>query len=264
MPFLLAVAQLRAVRADKAANLQSIAGAMEKAASAGAQAILFPELALTGYVIHDDIRPLAEPRTGPSLKQLGELARRHALLTICGWPETDGSDRIYNSAAVIERDGSLLAAYRKTHLWDKEVDVFAAGDRLAAFDTSLGRIGVAICYDMEFPETARLLALDGARIVLTPTATTDPFAGYQAVYTRARAMENSIYVATANTVGEFDGRQFFGESSLVDPSGHVMQMAGRSDEILLGEIDLGLPHPAVASLRYLASRRPELYRGLAD
>ena len=262
MPFKLAVAQLSAVRADKDANLEKIAGAMGEAATAGAQAILFPELSLTGYVLTDEVRAIAEPANGPTLQRLGELARRHGMLTVIGWPEASEGGLVYDSAAVIERDGSLLETYRKTHLWDKEVTVFAAGDRLAAVDTSLGRIGVAICYDMEFPETARLLALDGARIVLTPTATTDPFAPYQAVYTRARAMENSIYVATANTVGDFDGHHFFGESSIVGPAGEVLRMAGRQDEILVGEVDLVSPHPATAQLRYLSNRRPELYRGL--
>jgi len=261
-PFLLAIAQLSAVRADKDANVAKMAAAMEKAASAGAEAILFPELSLTGYVLTDEVMPMAEPAKGPRFEKLALLAQRLGLLTIFGWPEATESGLIYDSAAVIERDGSLLHTYRKTHLWGKEADLFAAGDRLSAFDSSLGRIGVAICYDMEFPETARLLALDGARIVLSLTATTDPFAPYQAVYTRARAMENSIYVATANTVGELDGRHFFGESSIVDPAGEVIRMAGRTDEVLVGSVDLTSSHPSTAALRYLASRRPELYGGL--
>lgn len=263
MPFLLAVAQLSAVRADKDANLKRMAAAMQQAASAGAQAILFPELALTGYVLTNEVTDLAEPLTGPSLHALASLARTFGLLTVCGWPEAADSGLIYDSAAVIERDGSVLSAYRKTHLFGDEGNVFAAGDRLTAIDTSLGRIGVAICYDMEFPETARLLALDGARMVLTPTASTDPYAPYQAVYTRARAMENSVHIATANTVGELDGRHFFGESSIVDPAGVVIRMAGHEDEILIGDVDLSAPPAATASLRYLANRRPELYGGLS-
>ncbi|MDQ6882992.1 MAG: carbon-nitrogen hydrolase family protein [Candidatus Dormibacteraeota bacterium] len=261
-PFLLAVAQLGAVRADKDANLQHMAAAMHEAASAGAQAIVFPELSLTGYVLGDDVYALAEPRTGPSLQRLSALARESGLLTVYGWPESSEDGPIYDSAALIERDGSLLDVYRKTHLFGREAELFAAGERLSAIDTSLGRIGVAICYDLEFPETARLLALDGARILVTLTASTDPYAPYQAVYTRARAMENSIYVATANTVGELDGRHFFGESSIVDPTGGVIAMAGRQDKVLIGEVDLTAPHPAAEALRYLQNRRPELYGGL--
>lgn len=184
--FLLAIAQLSAVPANKDANLERIDRAMRQAASAGAQAIVFPELFLTGNVLSDELKPLAEPLTGPNLQRLAGLARRHGLLTVCGWHEAAGTGLMYNSAAVIDRDGSLLGAYHKTHLLDRESDIFAAGDRLAVFDTSLGRIGVAICYDMEFPKTARVLALDGARIVVAPTASKDPYAVYQAVYTRAR------------------------------------------------------------------------------
>jgi len=263
-PFLLAVAQLSPARLDKQANLERIERTMRKAAAAGAQAILFPELFVTGYFLTDTLAGLAEPADGPSLQRLSSLARRHSLLTVCGWPETNGAGLPYNSAVIVERDGAILGRYRKTHLFGREPEFFAPGDRLETFDTSIGRIGVAICYDMEFPETARVLAIDGAAIVLTPTASMDPYAAYQAVYTRARAMENSIYVATANTVGTLDRFHFFGESSVVGPNGDVIDIADGEERTLIAQIDLSQLPLADASLRYLVNRRPELYRRLSS
>jgi predicted amidohydrolase len=261
-PFLLAVVQITPARLDKEANLGRIESAMQQAAGAGGRAILFPELFLTGYFLSEQLAGLAEPPDGPSLRRLSALARRYGLLTICGWPEATGRPLLYNSAIIIERDGSVVGCYRKTHLFGREPDFFAGGDRIQAFDSSVGRIGILICYDMEFPETARILALDGAAILLTPTANMDPYAAYQAVYTRARAMENGVYVATANTVGDLDGFHFFGESSVIGPHGNVMEIAGADERILMVSIDPARTPTADATLRYLVHRRPELYRRL--
>ncbi len=262
-PFLLGVAQLTPARLDKEANLARIEATMSQVASAGGQAILFPELFLTGYFLSAQLGSLAEPPDGPSLRRLSALARRHSMLTVCGWPEATGGPLLYNSAIIIERDGTVVGCYRKTHLFGREPDFFVGGDRLQAFDTSVGRIGVLICYDMEFPETARILALDGAAILLTPTANMDPYSAYQSVFTRARAMENGVYVATANTVGDLDGFHFFGESSVIGPEGNVIEMAGAKDGILMVSIDTARTLAADATLRYLVHRRPELYRRLS-
>jgi 5-aminopentanamidase len=262
--FLLGVAQLTPARLDKDANLERVASAMQQVADAGGQLIVFPELFLTGYFLGEQLVGLAEPLDGPSVQRLSELARRHQLLTICGWPEAAGEPRPYNSAVVIERDGSIIGRYRKTHLFGREPEFFTAGDRLAAFDTSVGRIGVLICYDLEFPETARILALEGATVLLAPTANMDPYAAYQAVYTRARAMENGVFVATANTVGQLDRSHFFGESSVVGPGGEVLEVAGADERILLVSVDPSRVPPADPTLRYLERRRPELYHGLTQ
>ena len=262
--FLLGVAQLAPARLDKDANLERIASAMQQTADAGVQMIVFPELFLTGYFLGEQLAGLAEPLDGPSLRRLAELARRHHLLTICGWPEAAGEPRPYNSAVVLERDGTIIGHYRKTHLFGREPEFFAAGDRLGAVDTSLGRIGVLICYDLEFPEPARILALDGAKVLLAPTANMDPYAAYQWVYTRARAMENGVYVATANTVGQLDGLHFFGQSSVVSPGGEVLEIACADERLLMVSVDPSRVPPTDPTLRYLERRRPELYRGLAQ
>ncbi|HYM51443.1 MAG TPA: nitrilase-related carbon-nitrogen hydrolase [Candidatus Limnocylindrales bacterium] len=260
-PFTLAVAQLRAEPLNKDANLGRIEAAMREAAARGAGAILFSELFLTGYLLTDALAGLAEPVDGPGIARLSRLARTFGLLTVCGFPEAAGPNR-YNSAVLIERDGTILGTYRKTHLFGREPEYFTPGDRVEAVTTSLGRLGVLICYDIEFPETVRLLAVDGARLVLTATANMTPYEPYQAVYTRARAMENGIYFAIANTTRDLGPFHFFGESAIVDPDGEPIDRAGSEERILYAPIDLERV-PEDPEVRYLGHRRPELYQRLA-
>jgi predicted amidohydrolase len=236
---------------------------MEEAAQEGASAIVLPELFLTGYQLAESLRVLAEPLEGPSLQRLAGLARRHRMLTVCGWPEAaDGV--LYNSACVIDADGEVQGRYRKTHLFGGEPEFFAPGDQLMPFDTSLGRIGVLICYDLEFPEPARTLALEGATLVVTSTASKDPYAAYQGIYARARAMENGVYVAAANTVGDLGPCHFFGMSLVVDPGGRVLAEADQQERLLFAPIDLSRVPPADPSVQYLPHRRPDLYARLTE
>lgn len=263
--FTLALAQAEAVRYDKDANLAKAERLMGRAAERGAKAILFPEMFLTGYTVWERVAELAEPLDGPSIRRLAGLAGRFGMHVVCGFPEErpEPGAGPYNSACVIGADGSILGAYRKTHLFDREPRYFSPGEELLVFDTSVGPVGVAICYDLEFPEVARLLALRGARLILNPTANMDPYAEYQEVYLRARAMENGVYVATANTVGEDGTYRYFGESAAVDPRGRVLCRGGSGEELLLAEIDLGA-RPADENLEYLGRRRPDLYGMLVE
>lgn len=260
--FRLAIAQAEAVRYDKDANLARAEELMARASSQEAQAILFPELFLTGYTVWDRVAELAEPPEGPSIRRLAELAGRFKQVVVCGFPERRPGFHPYNSACIIGPDGAIVGTYRKTHLFDREPEFFSPGETLPVFDTAFGPVGVAICYDLEFPEVSRALALQGARIVLNPTANMQPYAEYQAVYLRARAMENEIHVAAANTVGDDGTYRYFGESAAVDPYGTVLCRAGSGEELLVAEIDLegGLSDQ---NLGYLGRRRPDLYRTLA-
>lgn len=236
---------------------------MATASAEGAQAILFPELFLTGYLVDDRLGDLAEPTQGPSVTRLAEMSKTHQLLSVVGFPEV-GRGVIYNSACVIERDGSILGVYRKTHLFGDEPEAFTSGDGFMSFDTSIGRIGILICYDIEFPESARSLALDGVGIVLTPTASMEPFEAEQDLYARVRARENGIFVAIANHVGHDRRYRYFGRSTAVDPRGKVLGRAGSSEELLVVDIHL----PDVEAVRgkspYLTRRQPSLYGLLGE
>lgn len=260
--FILALAQASSVLYDKEKNLLKAEKFMVDASARGAKAILFPEMFSTGYMTWDRVSDLAEPLNGPLVKRLALLARQYGLLTVCGFPEKNSKTKPYNSACVIDSDGSVLGSYHKTHLFSNEPDVFTPGEDIKAFNTSLGRIGVMICYDTEFPETARLLALDGVQLILAPTANMEPYSQFQSVFLRARAMENGICAATTNTIG-YDGTyHYFGQSAAADPEGRLLCLGGSDEELLFAEINLTAIPPKDASLQYLNHRRPELYNKL--
>jgi 5-aminopentanamidase len=259
----LALAQVRSVYYEKAPNLERAERAMREAAAGGADAIVFPEMFLTGYFVWDRVTELAEPLDGASIQRLQRLSAEHRLLTVCGFPELGADGAVHNTACVIDGDGRLLGGYRKTHLFAEEPEVFSAGERFEVFDTSMAPIGVLICYDVEFPETVRALALGGARVVLVSTANMEPYQESQEVYLRSRALENGVFVAAANTIGEDERYRYFGQSAVADPGGRIIARAGDDEEIVIADLDLAETTEAQRSSPYLDRRRPSLYATLA-
>jgi len=254
----LALAQTEPVRYDKAANLRRAETLMAEARKQGANAIVFPELFLTGYMVWDRLGELAETAPGPLIGRLAQMAKAYGLLSIVGFPER-GDGLIYNSACVIESDGALLGVYRKTHLFADEPAAFAPGSSLATFDSSIGRIGILICYDVEFPECARTLALGGAQLILVPTANMEPFAVDQDLYARTRARENGLFVAIVNAVGADERYRYFGRSTVTGPAGEVLGLAAAAEQLLVVDIDPAAVQASQQSSPYLSRRRPELY-----
>jgi predicted amidohydrolase len=263
-PFTLALAQAEATRYDKQANLAKAAQMVAEAADRGARAIVFPEMFLTGYTVWDRVAELAEPLDGSSVRALAEVARRHGIVLACGFPEAspDGGPPL-NSVCLIESDGTILGSYHKIHLFSEEPRAFNPGGDFPVFDTSLGRVGLLICYDVEFPEAPRLLTLRGAKLLLASSANMEPYAPYQSVFVRARAMENGVYVALANTVGDDGSYIYVGESIVADPEGQVLCHGGSKEEMLFAEINLDRVPPEDVNVHYLGRRRPEMYGELA-
>ncbi|WP_027364381.1 carbon-nitrogen hydrolase family protein [Desulfotruncus alcoholivorax] len=257
--FILALAQTGAVLYDKEQNIKKAEVLMSAAASGGARAIIFPEMYLTGYMVYDRLAELAEPLDGIYIGKLAALARRFNLVTVCGFPETNPGALPYNSACVIEADGTILGCYRKTHLFGEESKYYTPGREFYVFETSLGELGVMICFDSEFPEVSRILTLQGAKLIVSPTANMDPYSEYQSVYIRSRAMENGVFVAIANTVGADEKFSYFGQSSVADPVGRLLCTGGPGEELLLADIDLNLVRVRDEALNYRKHRRPQLY-----
>lgn len=267
-----AVAQTDPIIRDRAANLSVIEGMTRQAAAGGAQLILFPECALTGYgyATADEALEDAESIPGPATKQLAQLAAEVDIHIVFGMIERDG-DRIYNSAAILGPDG-LVGVYRKTHLPFEVLDRFAApGDLgLPVFDTPLGRIGVLICYDLRFPEPARILALRGADIILHPTNLPYGGAPQPEFMYQTRAAENRVWVLSADRVGTERGITFIGRSAIVDPTGkRLREGSGESQELLMAEIEPAsarnkdlIFEPGVYELHPFKDRRPDLYEEL--
>lgn len=248
---------------DIAAGLARLEAAAGRAAAAGAALLVTPEMFLTGYAIGAAAAArLAEPADGPAAAAASGIARRHGIALLYGWPERGADGRVYNAAQLLGADGAALAGYRKTHLFGA-VDraQFRAGDRLSPV-VELGglRVAVAICYDIEFPEVARSLALAGAEAILVPTANMTPFESVATRLVPARAEESTVFVAYANYVGRERDFAYCGLSCVVAPDGRDLARAGDGETLLVAELERGRLDAARTQLGYLRDRRPELYR----
>ena len=259
--------QGRAKNGDVKYNLGNMKKRVVGAAAAGAQLLIFPELFLSGYQVPgDEMKRLAEEREGPSFLELSQTARESTIAVLYGYPEVDhssGAPVYYNSAQLIDRDGTSLVNYRKTHLWISPVQpqyeaVFTAGSKLEDPVTCCGlNIGVLICMDLFFSEPLRCLALAGANFIAVPTANSLQYNRRRSNFiVPTRALDNGAYVALVNHVGGgLDGCTQF-----CDPEGTVVVYAGSDSEeaLLLGNVSL----PVVCRVNYLARRRPELYTAI--
>jgi 5-aminopentanamidase len=231
--------QMEARAGDVEANLALIEEAAERAAAAGADLLAAPELAVTGYGAGDAIRALAEPPDGPQARRLGDISARLGIALVAGFAERDGAT-IWNSALLLDR-GRLVQCYRKRQLWgDYEKALFSASDACGEPVEVAGlKVGLAVCYDIEFPETARRLALAGAELILVPTAL--PHDGSAAFISEkilpVRAFENQVFVAYADHAGN-DGRfAYAGRSCIVAPDGSDLARAGPdAAELLIAEV----------------------------
>lgn len=257
---------------DTAHNLAAIDRLVRKAAAQGAEIVILPELADSGYVFRDraELETLAgEVPAGRSAQNLIALAQDLNIHIVSGIAERDG-DAFYNAAILCGPEG-YIGKYRKLHLWNAENSVFARGDcGIPVFDIGHGRIGIAICYDGWFPEVFRALAHAGAELVCVPTNWV-PMPGSEnqpdamaTVLARAAAHSNGLYIACADRIGTERGQPFLGRSLIVDPQGWPIAGPASIDgeEILLAQVDLS----GVAGKRTLNSfnhvlgdRRTDVY-----
>ncbi len=252
---------------DVAANLATIAAQAARAAADGARLLIVPEMFLSGYNIGPAaIAERAEAADGASAESIAEVAARHDLAILYGYPERAG-DAIYNAAQLIDRDGARLANYRKTHLFsDIDHDAFSPGDDNAVLAELDGwRVGILICYDVEFPENVRRLALAGADFVAVPTALMPPYDFVATHLVPARAFENGVFVAYANRCGRENDLAYLGRSCIVGPDGRDLARADAAGEALItATLERALLDEWRAINTYLADREPALYRALAS
>ena len=266
----IALAQIGCAVGNKARNMRTMVTYIAEARKQKADLILFPELALTGYVTKDRTYELAETIPGPTTEKMERLAKENHLHIVFGMiekiPEAEGV--IHNSAVLVSPKG-LVGRYRKmylpTHSVFEEKRYFRQGYETPVFDTPIGRIGMIICYDIFFPETTRLLRVKGAELIACISASPSVRRNYFEILTAARALENTVYVAYANLVGIEDGLQFWGGSRVIAPNGRVLAQAKCDEEdFILSSVDYtDIPRTQtfVPTLRDL---RPELFTELGD
>lgn len=246
-----------------ATNLAGIDVAAAAAADRGARILVCPEMSATGYNIGTAVAERAEPYDGPIAQAVISIARAHQIAIVYGYPEQEreGSP-IYNATAAIDRDGSMLANYRKTHLFG-ELDRrhFTPGQQLVVqFHLDGLRCGLVTCYDVEFPETARAHAVVGADWLIVPTGLMHPFAQVADTLIPARAIENQLFITYANRIGHERDIEYCGRSCVVAPDGSVLARAGELPALLFAELDLAQAARSRALYTYLADRRTDLYR----
>jgi omega-amidase len=222
-----------------------------------------PELGVTGYSVGARFFDLAEPwPDGTCLRRLAALAAELDVVLVAGYAEASvTAGVIHDSAAVFERDGTPLISYRKTHCLDTELSYFANGDALPLVETSVGRLGIMICWDAAFPEVARTHTLAGADLLVTIGAWEDPYVGDWELVVRARAYDNVIPLIAVNRTGADGSAHFSGHSCVIDCLGRpVAALGDEEDGLLVGSVDFATTRQTRAGYgSQLRDRRPELY-----
>jgi N-carbamoylputrescine amidase len=267
----IALAQL-ASSPDREANLARALETMTAARAAGADLIAFPEVILDlffpQYPGDEKALALAEPIPGPTTERISARARELGLVTVFNLYELDERGRRFDSSPVFDADGSLLGVTRMIHITDyegfHEKDYYHPGDQgVPVYQTRVGKIGIAICYDRHYPEVMRALGVAGAELVVIPQAGTVgewPEGLYEAEV-RTAAFQNGYFTALANRVGVEGKLHFAGESFAVDPEGRVIAR-GKSleEDLVITDVDLSLCAVSTARRLFWRDRRPELYR----
>jgi predicted amidohydrolase len=266
-----ACAQIAPSVDDPRGNRSLTRDAVREAVSAGARLVVLPELATSGYVFEsaDEARAAAEPADGPTLRAWAHEAARGDAVVVGGFCELGDDGLLYNSAAVVDA-GGVVAVYRKLHLWDREQLVFEPGREPApVVVTRAGRIGVGVCYDLNFPEVARGLALAGADLVALPTnfprsPRPEGERPIEVTLAMATAHLNHVFIAVCDRTGAERGVDWVGGSVVCDEWGWVL--AGPPEDfgpgLVLADCDLARARDKAWNERndVLRDRRPELYR----
>ena len=223
-----------------AANLATIEQHCQSTQSLDIDVVVFPELFLTGYNIGDRVEALAEEIDGPSVRRLQEIAATRSVAIITGFAERRGTE-LYNSAIAIDAYGQIVGHHHKVFLFgQKEKQTYRAGVKFPVFKLA-GRVcGLAICYDIEFPEVARDMKKNGAEIIFVPTANMEPYFEVPTTLVRSRALENGVAIVYANICGMEGDQRYTGLSGVVLPDGKDLARAGRDDCVLVCDVGPGL------------------------
>lgn len=270
---IVACAQIAPIVANVTHNRQVSNAAIARAADLGAQVVVLPELAQSGYVFNDKAEALsvAEDLDGPTVQGWRALAEARGIVVVAGICERLSSTEVANSAVMIEPDGRITA-YRKAHLWNKETLIFTPGtEQPPVVDTVFGRIAVMICYDQELPEWVRLTAMQNTQLLCVPVnwpnlprpETERPS---EIVRAQANAAINHLFLAVCDRCGEERGVDWVGGSSIIDVDGYPVEgaISNPVEHVLTARLELSKADDKWISdyNHVLEDRRPALYSGL--
>lgn len=268
MKFLTALLQMNS-SLEKEESLAKAKKNIEEASRKGADFVMLPEMWNCPYA-NKYFRDYSEPEGGAAYTFLSEMAKETSTYIIGGTIPEEDSGNIYNTCFVFDRDGLCIGKHRKAHLFDvqlpgkiafMESKTLTPGDKTTVVDTEFCKVGIAICYDVRFPDMFRKMALEGAKFIALPAAFSDSTGkAHWDTVMKARAIDNQVYFAAVspgkNPAGLFVAH---GHSCLVDPWGRLLCEAGEGEEILYGEVDLDYEEEIRGQLPLLKHRREELY-----
>jgi predicted amidohydrolase len=266
-----ALAQISCKIGDKEHNLDVMKRNIKQAKNQGANLIVFPELALTGYVCRDTLYELAEPvPEGESIRRLAEIAKKEAIHVVFGALERSEKAHatLYNTAVLLGPNG-FIGKYQKMHLPThsvfEEKRYFRLGYQTPVFETEIGKLGLIICYDVFFPEITRLLRLKGSQLIVCISASPGIRRTFFETLTSARAIENTAFLVYVNLVGVENGLQFWGGSRIVSPNGKITAQAKYDEEdLVIGKIDYADLKQTETFVPTLRDLRPELFTLLKE
>lgn len=266
--FKLALCQMKG-SIEKKRNLGRAESMIRESAKAGANVVALPEIFNCPYS-NEYFREYAEDENGETVTLLKKLAKELSIYLIGGSIPELCNDKVYNTSFIMDKKGEIIGKHRKMHLFDidvkggisfKESNTLTAGKEMTVFDTEYGKMGVAICYDVRFPELFRKMTLAGAKLIVLPAAfnmTTGP--AHWELSMRARALDNQIYFAAVSPARDVESSYVaYGNSCVVTPWGEFCGKADSRETILYADIDLGYVEEIRDQLPLLKHRRPELY-----
>jgi predicted amidohydrolase len=258
-----AAVQMDCVLNDVKANLDLAYSLVKKTLPSHVDLMVFPELFNTGYRVEENDGILAEPVPGPTTEWMLNLCREYQAFVIGTLLEQSPSKKgVVYDTAVLTGPGGVIGRYRKNFLWQNEALRFRKGADLPVFDLGFGKIGIQICYEAGFPESARILTLKGADILVYSAAFNKLRTNVWDVATRARALENGVFVVAGNRSGtEKNETSYAGHSRVIDPQGDILIEAKADNEVIVQEIDLDCVRKQREILPYLRDYNIPFYAG---
>lgn len=265
----LALCQMNVVD-NKEENIKNATFMIGKSKSENVDFIVLPEMFNCPYSNEKFIEYCEEEKTSSTLDKISKLAEENSIYILAGSIPEKENDKLYNTSYLFDRQGNIIAKHRKMHLFDidvkgritfKESDVLTAGDDFTLADTEFGRIGIGICYDVRFPELARIMVENGALVLFYPGAfnmTTGP-AHWELLF-RSRALDNQTYcVGVAPALNESASYHSFGHSIIANPWGEIIAEADEKENLIIAEIDLDEIKRIREELPLLKNKREDLY-----
>ena len=237
-------------------NLTTAKNVIKKAKEKSCDLVVFPELFLSGYLLGENLKTNSINLKHFAIKELKQTCAECNIACVVGFPRKE-KNLIYNSACFIEKTGEILDVYDKTHLFGDEKLYFAKGQKLKTFDSSLGKIGLLICYDIEIPEASRTLAINGATTIICISANMKPYDDLHKKFIEIRALENTANIIYCNYVGKNEQFSFVGRSNIITNEGKNVCKYSKTKKLIFGTLLEKTIEDE--NMIYLNNIRPELY-----